>query len=83
MGLVQHLTRQAAKLQHLPFHYGIALLLVLTYGLYCMIQPKKKHNLPVFRLRDNNVLAVLTEAYKQVSHSVSGPMLSLRAESLL
>ncbi|RKL38002.1 hypothetical protein BFJ72_g7462 [Fusarium proliferatum] len=65
MGLLQFSASQAAKLQHVPFHYGIALLLAMTYGLYRMVLPKKKHNLPVFKLRDNNVLAVLTEAYQK------------------
>ncbi|KAF5539133.1 cytochrome P450 monooxygenase (lovA) [Fusarium mexicanum] len=65
MGFVQHFTSQAADLQHVPFYYGIALLLALTYGIYRMVRPKTRHRLPVFKLRDNNVLAVLTEAYKQ------------------
>lgn len=70
MGLLQFSASQAAKLQHVPFHYGIALLLAMTYGLYRMVLPKKKHNLPVFKLRDNNVLAVLTEAYQKVIQSL-------------
>lgn len=71
MGLLQYATSQAAKLQHMPFYYGIALMLALTYGLYRMVLPKKKHNLPVFKLRDNNVLAVLTEAYQKVVQSLN------------
>ncbi|KAM0545782.1 hypothetical protein ACHAPJ_011206 [Fusarium lateritium] len=65
MGMIESLVLQAQGLKHLPVHYSIAVLLVLAYGLYRTLQSKKKHNLPVFKLRDNNVLAILKQAYEQ------------------
>lgn len=67
MGLIQQLLSHVTQLETRSSQYlAVIAISVCVWALYRLTLPKAKHNLPVFKLKDNNVLAVLTEAYKQV-----------------